>query len=349
MKLPKHIYVFLTENCNMNCYHCYGNFSKFRKREDLCFEQWTQIFDQCFLNKIFYFTISGGEPTVHPHFTSLIDYLVKNNQYFSLVTNGLFHEGIENFLMRRKDHIIEIKISIDGFDFETYDYIRNIRREQIFKNLLQRVNHFIENDIKVIFGINIHGKTINRIQEFCVFLNGINPFGIEISIITDTGRAKEMPYNDKFFHITWIEKLKNEFKKNLNNDIHLVFSDMPFNSEAAATFGYSCPAMEDFFTIDAFGMLLPCPLFNDTILKDQFQFPNVLEQGLAGAIGTDLFAWLLSCKKKSCCHDDRACVNFVNCDRCIAQSFLKGEVYSAPDFCLQYETDFFKNQGKIPG
>ncbi|MFA5126981.1 MAG: radical SAM protein [Patescibacteria group bacterium] len=339
MFVPKYLYIFLTENCNLNCRHCYGDFSKNKKVKNLNLPEWQKIFEQCASLRIFYYVISGGEPTTHPQFKELVEYLSKSNQYFALVTNGHFNKNIEDLLIKNKKHIIELKFSLDGYDFDTYNYLRQINNRLLFDNFIARIKRFSRAGVKISLGINIHSRNINHIKKFSKFINSLGPQHIEISTIANTGRAKLLPIKDKNISLKQIKKLQEQFTLYLDKKITTSFVDMPFNH---SRFGFSCPAITDFMAISSRGILLPCPLFNSPDIKKYCHHLNAHNLGLKKVLSSPVLKKLYLAKLTPCLYRERGCHNAKNCQRCLAQSLMKGNPQTPPDFCLQYKKILFQ-------
>jgi len=123
-----HIQWHITNFCNLRCRHCYQE--NFTPEKDLSFEELKKIFRNIedFLkieNKKLVIDLTGGEIFLHKGWKKLIEMV-----YFSdfvlkagIITNGFFfnNETIE-FLKNFPE--IEIKISSEGFDKETYEFYR---------------------------------------------------------------------------------------------------------------------------------------------------------------------------------------------------------------------------------
>lgn len=110
---PSEIYWELTYNCNLRCIYCYNScpkevdqeLSSWQKRKlarKLLYEQPSKV---CF---------TGGEPTLHKGFLSLVEIFHKNCHHPGLITNGygISEENVNRYL----DYFSSIKISLDTLD-----------------------------------------------------------------------------------------------------------------------------------------------------------------------------------------------------------------------------------------
>ena len=120
---PYSCYINLTSKCNLRCKHCFGGYSK-EIHNELGLKDWKKVIDELVRCNIFYIVISGGEPTQSPIFKDFIGYLIKKGIYFILTTNGVFSKDIRDFIVKNRDYLISIKISLDGPDAESHGFIR---------------------------------------------------------------------------------------------------------------------------------------------------------------------------------------------------------------------------------
>ena len=78
LKKPKErlIYTWLeiTDRCNLNCVHCYGEFGKpsTKERELVSTEDWKRIIDELISLNCLEIQLIGGEPTVHKYFYEIL-------------------------------------------------------------------------------------------------------------------------------------------------------------------------------------------------------------------------------------------------------------------------------------
>lgn len=122
-----HVQFHITNRCNLKCKHCYeGNIDNYtdwdfdefvsaiEKLWD-CFEKWGVKGE---------ISLIGGEPTLHPRFYDIVNYLNSRGDVFgiSILTNGVNID--EKFIDEMKKNKCSIQISIDGSTPEMHDSIR---------------------------------------------------------------------------------------------------------------------------------------------------------------------------------------------------------------------------------
>lgn len=79
----------ITSKCNMSCEHCCFGCNKHKRGRHLSKENFYKIVDSIDNLGDEILTITGGEPTIHPHFFSMLKYAVESDIYsIFIATNG---------------------------------------------------------------------------------------------------------------------------------------------------------------------------------------------------------------------------------------------------------------------
>jgi MoaA/NifB/PqqE/SkfB family radical SAM enzyme len=109
----------LTHKCNLNCKYCvYGD-----RNEEMPFEKAKEIIKEAHDLKFKYVSLSGGEPSLHPNFMEICDYIISLKMQLEIVTNGtnLKHHQIIHLNKFKK---MRWALSIDSYDKEKNDALR---------------------------------------------------------------------------------------------------------------------------------------------------------------------------------------------------------------------------------
>ena len=117
----KNIYIYLTNNCNERCRHCYM-YAGDIKIEEMSPDIWKKVLSEyksCGGHGV---TFTGGEVTVYKGFESVIRYAHELGLSVTVLTNGVLWNA-QN-IMRCCPYIDEVQISIDGYDKESYFKVR---------------------------------------------------------------------------------------------------------------------------------------------------------------------------------------------------------------------------------
>ncbi len=121
-KETKSLCIYLTNNCNERCKHCYM-YAGSVKMEELPVCEWKRVlreFRECGGEAV---TFSGGEVTVYPGYAEVIQFAHGLGLSVTVLSNGI--SWISDDISVLKDSIDEIQISIDGYDRQSYMAVRN--------------------------------------------------------------------------------------------------------------------------------------------------------------------------------------------------------------------------------
>ncbi len=146
--------VQLTTRCNLNCTHClmdcYG--------KDISIKTIKKIisFAKAYNNSCLAFT--GGEPTMHPKFSEIMQILAKNGLKFTMVTNGWNFTDFYQIIKTYITNIKRIEFSLDGATEDIHD---SNRTKGSYRRVLQAIGICKYKEIAfglriVITKINIH-------------------------------------------------------------------------------------------------------------------------------------------------------------------------------------------------
>lgn len=142
---PRRIVLELTNACNLNCIMCGRNSAEFKKT----------FFNMDWLDRLKEVleyteevTLMGwGEPTLHPQFQYIFEYLNKYNVRKYFCTNGTKLGILKETIF--KDHVDIIAVSLDGANSETNNKIRcGSNFNKIVKNLEDIVEEKAKNELK---------------------------------------------------------------------------------------------------------------------------------------------------------------------------------------------------------
>jgi len=260
---PYSCYINLTSKCNLRCKHCFGRYSKENDNE-LDLNEWKKVVDNLVQYNVFYVVLSGGEVTQSPIFKDFVDYLTRKGVYFILTTNGVFSKNIRDFIVKKRDYLISIKISLDGPDSESHGFIRLDSQQKynpkIFELTMKNINYFKKNKIPLSITTVLHKENIKKMGEFQKLIKKINPINWFVSPIIPVGRGESNKFISEFY-----EYFDNGFWESLAEDgkkkkINVRLVDIPVEMEKKGLSAYSCAAAINFCEIHSDGTVSPCTL-----------------------------------------------------------------------------------------
>lgn len=117
----KNIYIYLTNNCNERCKHCYM-YAGDIKIQEMSPDVWKKVLSEYKYHGGQGVTFTGGEVTVYKGFESVLNYAHELGLNVTVLTNGILWN--EQDIKHCGPYIDEVQISIDGYDKQSYYKVR---------------------------------------------------------------------------------------------------------------------------------------------------------------------------------------------------------------------------------
>ncbi len=212
---PIHIRIKPTNVCNHNCRYCAYRVDDFQLGKDMVVkdyipkEKMMEIIDDIVEIEVKAVTFSGGgEPFCYPYLLEAVKRLARTCVKFATLTNGskLTGEIAEFFAY----HGTWIRLSIDGWDDESYSYYRGVPKGE-FSKIMQNMGNFKKLGGKCYLGVVLIVDKNNaaHIYEFIKRLKDIGVDSVKISacIVSDQGKVTNE------YHKPIFEQVKGQVKE----------------------------------------------------------------------------------------------------------------------------------------
>lgn len=123
LSAPIDLFLALTGRCNLVCKHCNVASSR-NSKDELSLKDWLGIIEEAAALKIFYLTISGGEPFLREGLFSLLDKIEETHLHFSINTNAALIDTEKAAGLKRYKRLRHILAGLDGSCAQTHDLLR---------------------------------------------------------------------------------------------------------------------------------------------------------------------------------------------------------------------------------
>lgn len=163
----RYAWLELTEKCNCNCVHCYGQWGDAEKNAHKCLgkEQWNDIIDGIYKKGGRDIQLIGGEPMLHPDFKEILIHAKETGiSRIDVFTNAtLIDERMAEFL---KEADVSVRVSLYGHCAEVHDKITQCQGsfEKTVRGLKLLKDYDIPTRIAVIL-MDINENYIDEIKE----------------------------------------------------------------------------------------------------------------------------------------------------------------------------------------
>ena len=164
LSVPAFFSIELTSDCNNFCSFCSNVFS--RNQACLGFYGWQKIIDQI-KHLSHSLKLTGGEPTLHPDFYRIVNYLSQNNLNFTLFTNARWKEPIEVItFLKSVPQCKGLLVSLHGVDADSHERLTQVGGS--FEETCSNILLAAESGVRIHQSIILTKLNYNRINEVVV-------------------------------------------------------------------------------------------------------------------------------------------------------------------------------------
>lgn len=210
-KFPLAVEIDLTNSCNYNCLYCRNGM--LNKKEYIDYDDVKKIILELYKNNIFNVNISGGEPTLHPHFEDIIKLLNEYNIVWNLTTNGsLLDKRMAKLL--KENNVNSVFITLAGMNDDTDGYIKSARNT--YTKAIAAIDNCIRNSIDIHVGYLLTSLNVKDIDKFIEYAKN-NNLSVKLMKIKPIGTAlfnTELYIDDDTY-----DRVLNKMKDELGNKL----------------------------------------------------------------------------------------------------------------------------------
>ncbi len=168
-KVPLKVDIEITNMCNLKCKYCYVDFNKPIDIKNIDYKKTIELLDELKEMGTLFITITGGEPTLHPHFKDILKHALKNKFYVRILTNGsaLDENEIKELNEISKNGLLSIDISMHSLKENVFDDFT--QKQGTFKKVMKTIELLKETAIPLSLVCNITNVNIDEIEDISSF------------------------------------------------------------------------------------------------------------------------------------------------------------------------------------
>jgi len=228
---PVHIRIKPTNVCNHDCWYCAYHIGDVSLGEDMVYrdsipyDKMNEIIDDIIEMGVSAVTFSGGgEPLLYKKLPDIIEKLSKNGVKVASLTNGINLKGKMADAFAK--YASWVRISLDGYDNESYSKARGVRKEE-FDKLMVNISNFSNRNSKCVLGAVyvVDKNNFKHIYDICKKLkkNGVRSVKISSVVVGNTS-LENSEYHSEIKEevarqILLAKDLENDFFS-INNSYH---------------------------------------------------------------------------------------------------------------------------------
>jgi radical SAM protein with 4Fe4S-binding SPASM domain len=288
-----HVWLELTQSCNLTCAHCYANSGPMVNRSnELSLSEWTEIVNDVLNYGIDIITFIGGEPTIRLDVAEAISRLVREKSpqtRLRMFSNFAVPSRTRSMVPFVKSFGIEIGTAIYGMTAESHDRMTGVSGS--FSRTLQLIEEMKDSGINVFVGMYVDLKEPGMERRCNDWIKSIGVDKFEVIAPSQVGRGT-------------IKVWRNSKSKNSNQKI------LSFTSRhlAQAKNGHNC--FLDHFVVKPNGDLSPCIMMRSVHYGNKKalsvkEILNTNEYKAAAGLTKDAIEGCSSCEFRYACFDCR--------------------------------------------
>ncbi len=194
-KLPAPFLVVwnFTNMCNLRCMHCYQRASK-PTPDELTLEEKLGLVDQLDKAGVAAVALSGGEPTIHPHFIRVVRALSSRGIYVSVATNGWAFADKKRLEEAVKAGLRYVEVSLDSSRPEVHDKFRGVRGT--WERAVKALRNAVELGVTAGIAVTITRINVDEVDEILDLAEEIGVKRVVFFNFIPVGRGKDNAWLD---------------------------------------------------------------------------------------------------------------------------------------------------------
>jgi radical SAM protein with 4Fe4S-binding SPASM domain len=245
--MPVHVTVELTDNCNLNCAHCYRR----RGSRYIDAEELNIFFQKMTQETLISAELTGGEPTLHPDFLEITKACVENLVSVGILTNGtLLAEKTIEELSPYKDSLY-FSISLDSHDPTYHDIFRGMKGA--WEQTVSTIRRLVDEGFLVRVAMSISQENIYHLEPLVDFCARVGVSAFSFNPILPFGKAKGLKWNTE--NVRELVRIGETVAEKYRDIIPVMREDI---IESQYSHSNNCGAGWKNVTIDPEGYVRPC-------------------------------------------------------------------------------------------
>jgi MoaA/NifB/PqqE/SkfB family radical SAM enzyme len=181
--------VELTNSCNLRCAYCVRD-------EEALYHTRAEFFPVELLLRVMRgaresygvgsVSFTGGETTIHPRFSEIVDAVAAEGYSFSFVTNGWHIERVMPALLRRRESVEAVAFSLDGAARDSHDRWRG---EGSFVRIVRGMARCHMGGVPFIVKTVVRRDTLPQLQDIALFAARLGASAVHFSHLLPTSNA----------------------------------------------------------------------------------------------------------------------------------------------------------------
>jgi SynChlorMet cassette radical SAM/SPASM protein ScmF len=186
-------YLYLTEGCNLACRHCWISPSFVKGSPDagcLSLDLLKLAVSEAKPLGLNHAKLTGGEPTLHPQFREIVDFLTSESISLNMETNGTLIDLPLARYLKNNTTLRFISVSIDSCHPEIHDRFRGVPGSH--EKAVSGIRNLVEAGYRPQIIMSPFRGNQHEIPDFIEFAANLGADSIKFNPVNSSGRGKVM-------------------------------------------------------------------------------------------------------------------------------------------------------------
>ena len=181
----ENLYIYLTNQCNMRCKHCYLG-DRLEEKQEMPLEM--VLNHLLFWRKLGSKKISfiGGEPTLYPYLREVVESAHSLGYEKVIINTNLSSKALAILQTFSSTDFSYIQTSLDGATIETHDYIRG---RGAFVDTTHSIRQLVQNGFDVRIIATINNENLGEVSELITLGEQLGVSLVKFHIMSEIGNA----------------------------------------------------------------------------------------------------------------------------------------------------------------
>ena len=190
----KMFYLYLSAGCNLHCRHCWITPTFVQGKpvpaECLDFDLLKIAVAEAKPMGLSTAKLTGGEPTLHPQFRQVVDFLTAQGLDLSMETNGTRIDRDLAVHLVSKTNLRRVAVSLDSPDAAEHDRFRGV--PGAFDDAVRGIGHLVAAGLRPQIIMSVYRGNLERIGGLSELAMKLGAVSVKFNPVTRSGRGAEM-------------------------------------------------------------------------------------------------------------------------------------------------------------
>ena len=257
--IPPHLIVELTAGCNLRCRHCYRE-AEAAKNDYMPTAQLLGILDRLHDSGLRSVELTGGEPTLHRDFPAILDHCDRTFDLVGVLTNGtILTPRMIDLFSELGDRLL-LSISLDASTAEAHDRRRGVAGA--FVRTTRNIERLAHRGVKIRVSMSIDEESFTDLEPTLLLAKRLGAAAFSYTPVLPLGRGRDWAAPGWRMDGAEVLRAEQSLAERYKGFLAVLSDDQKCELDG----GEPCGAGYRTFTMDPFGRVRPCAMYDPELL-----------------------------------------------------------------------------------